>query len=174
MEAFIALKTAMATIPILALPDFTIETDASTIAIGVVLSQAHHLIAFYNERLGPQLQSASTYAREKYVFIAAIHKWRQYLLGGPNWLSLSVHGTFPTTGGFFMTFAKPLPQTLRPNKYYKGSTISTKTNQVILSEMAYTYIKEDFLFLQQLISAYASRENSIPRSKEDILAMPRH
>ncbi|XP_019054354.1 PREDICTED: uncharacterized protein LOC109115147 [Nelumbo nucifera] len=65
-EAFLALKTAMAAIPVLALPDFTIpftvETDTSIVAIGAVLSQAHHPIAFYSERLGPRLQSASTYA----------------------------------------------------------------------------------------------------------------
>ncbi|TYK29765.1 putative mitochondrial protein [Cucumis melo var. makuwa] len=54
-EAFVKLKNAMMTLPMLALPDFSlpfeIETDASGYGIGAVLIQAKHPIAYYNHTL---------------------------------------------------------------------------------------------------------------------------
>ncbi|KAL0356110.1 UNVERIFIED_CONTAM: Retrovirus-related Pol polyprotein from transposon [Sesamum radiatum] len=79
-----ALKTAMTYLPVLVLSDFSqpfdVTTDASQIAIGAVLSQNHHPIAFFSKKLGPRLQSASTYDRELYTISKAVRKWRQYLL----------------------------------------------------------------------------------------------
>lgn len=55
--AFTQLKNAMLHLPILTLPDFTppfeVTTDASGIAIGAVLSQNHHPIAFFSKKLSP-------------------------------------------------------------------------------------------------------------------------
>lgn len=84
-KAFVQLKEAMTTLPLLALPNFSIPfevtTDASTVAIGAVLSQQHHPIAFFSKKLSSRLSSSSTYVRELYALTKAVKKWCQYLLG---------------------------------------------------------------------------------------------
>nr|KYP37464.1 Retrovirus-related Pol polyprotein from transposon 17.6 [Cajanus cajan] len=63
-KAFIALQQAIAHSPVLTLPNFDapfdLETDASSIAIGVVLSQSGHPIAFFSKKLCPRI-AASVY-----------------------------------------------------------------------------------------------------------------
>lgn len=70
--------------PILALPDFTvlflIETDASSIGLGVVLMQHDHLIAYFNKQFFPKLLCSSTYIRELDAITAIVKRWCQYLL----------------------------------------------------------------------------------------------
>ena len=70
---------------VLALPDFSLAfeltTDASSMAVGAVLSQKEHPIAFFSKKLVPSMQSASTYIRELYVITEAVKKWWHYLLG---------------------------------------------------------------------------------------------
>lgn len=83
--AFEALKNAMINLPTLTLPDFTqpfeVTTDASTTAVGAVLSQNSRPLAFFSKKLNPRLAASSTYIRELYGLTEAIKKWRQYLLG---------------------------------------------------------------------------------------------
>ncbi|CAM8994324.1 unnamed protein product [Rhodiola kirilowii] len=85
-EAFNALKKALATTPVLALPDFThpftIQTDASGSGIGAVLLQHSRPLAYFSKKFTPTMQRSSTYNRELCALVAAVHKWRQYLLGG--------------------------------------------------------------------------------------------
>ena len=85
MLAFNELKKAMSPTPVLAWPDFSkpfvLETDASSKAIGAVLMQQGHPIAFMSQALGPQNQSLSIYEKELLSLISAVTKWRHYLLG---------------------------------------------------------------------------------------------
>ncbi|MCI18846.1 hypothetical protein A2U01_0040001, partial [Trifolium medium] len=83
--SFEALKQAMATAPVLALPDFTthfvLQTDASGFAMGAVLLQQGHPLAFYSRVFCPRMAKASTYIRELHAITSAVKRWRQYLLG---------------------------------------------------------------------------------------------
>ena len=82
-QAFEALKQAMISAPVLALPDFTevfvVETDASDIGIGAVLMQRDRPIAFLSKALGDAHKSKSIYEKEFLALIMAVEKWRPYL-----------------------------------------------------------------------------------------------
>lgn len=86
-DAIQALKTSVNIASVLPLPDFslpfTLETDASRLGLGVVLSQQHHPIAFFSKQFCPRLQQASTYVHELCTITSSVKKWRQYLLGHP-------------------------------------------------------------------------------------------
>lgn len=80
------LKDALCCAPILGLPDFSLsfvmETDASGIGMGAILSQQNHPIAFFcKAAFFLKLLHASTYVRELAAMTTAVKKWRQYLLG---------------------------------------------------------------------------------------------
>ncbi|MCH83875.1 enzymatic polyprotein, partial [Trifolium medium] len=85
LTAFQALKTAMTTLSVLGIPNFSVmfdvTTDASGVAIGAVLSQQSHPIAYFSQKLCPRMCTASAYEREMYAITAAVKKWRHYLLG---------------------------------------------------------------------------------------------
>lgn len=86
-HSFLHLKEAMIQAPVLVLPDFSLpfvlETDASATAMGAILQQRSHPIAFYSKVFCPRLQHASTYIRELHAITSAVRKWRHYLLGYP-------------------------------------------------------------------------------------------
>jgi hypothetical protein len=82
-QSFQALKEAMISAPVLALPDFskgfTLETDASGAGIGAVLMQAGHPIAYLSKALGTKAQAMSTYEKECLALLMAVDKWKPYL-----------------------------------------------------------------------------------------------
>lgn len=75
-SAFQALKLALSTAPVLALPDFElpfhVETDASGTGVGAVLQQNGHPLAFISKSLSPRNQNLSTYEKEYLAILMAV------------------------------------------------------------------------------------------------------
>ena len=84
-QAFTALKQAMVTAPVLAMPNFNtlfvVESDASKEGIGAVLSQGGRPIAYFSKGLSPKHQVLSVYEKEMMAILAAVKKWNTYLMG---------------------------------------------------------------------------------------------
>ncbi|KAL0545305.1 hypothetical protein IC582_015183 [Cucumis melo] len=83
-ESFRKLKSAMMSLPTLALPNFTlpfeIETDASGFGVGAVLIQSKRPIAFYSHTLSMRDRARPVYERELMAVVLSIQRWRPYLL----------------------------------------------------------------------------------------------
>ena len=85
--AFQALKTALTTAPVLALPDFTqpfcLHTDASSHATGAILTQGtgadERVIAYHSARLTPAQVRYPTHDQELLAALQAFKVWRHYL-----------------------------------------------------------------------------------------------
>nr|GEZ26900.1 hypothetical protein [Tanacetum cinerariifolium] len=82
--AYHKLKEAMVKALVLALPnfeeEFVVETDASGKGIGAVLCQNGHPIAYWSKTLSAKHQAPSTYEKEFLAVVAALDKWKGYLL----------------------------------------------------------------------------------------------
>ena len=85
MAAFTALKTAVTSAPVLALPDFgkpfVVECNASTHDFGAFLIQEAHPIAFFSRPVAPRRRSLAAYERELIGLVMAVQHWRPYLWG---------------------------------------------------------------------------------------------
>ncbi|KAG6479323.1 hypothetical protein ZIOFF_062786 [Zingiber officinale] len=84
-EAFEKLKAAIASEPVLRLPDFElpfeVHTDASDRAIGGVLVQEGHPVAFESRKLNAAEQKYSAHEKEMVAVVHCLQVWRVYLLG---------------------------------------------------------------------------------------------
>ncbi|WVZ11913.1 hypothetical protein V8G54_016443 [Vigna mungo] len=84
-QAFDKLKSAMTSTTVLSLPDFSktfyVQTNASGSAMGAVLTQDNHLIAYFSKVFCPRLSKSLAYIRELHAITSAVKRWRQYLLG---------------------------------------------------------------------------------------------
>lgn len=84
--AFLALKAAMVSAPVLRLPDFekqfVVETDACDFGIGAVLMQEQHPIAFLSKSLSQTHLALSIYEKEFLALLMAVDRWRPYLQRG--------------------------------------------------------------------------------------------
>ncbi|KAA0032863.1 hypothetical protein E6C27_scaffold81G00260 [Cucumis melo var. makuwa] len=73
------LKHAIVTVLVLALSDFslhfTIETDASRVGLGAVLSQYAKPIAYYSQKPSPRAQMKSIYRRKLMAIATAVQNW---------------------------------------------------------------------------------------------------
>jgi hypothetical protein len=88
-QAFITLKQAMQSAPVLALPDptlpFVVHTDASGFAVGAVLMQDQgkglQPIAFLSKKMLPAETRYPVHEQELLAIIHALSSWRHYLYG---------------------------------------------------------------------------------------------
>ena len=82
-KAFESLKEKLTNAPILTLPNFTktfeIECDASNVGLRAVLLQEGHPIAYFSEKLNRSHLNYSTYDKELYALVRALHNWQHYL-----------------------------------------------------------------------------------------------
>ena len=86
-EAFEVTKEAICNAPVLIYPDFskpfTLTTDASTVAIGSVLSQSDRPVAFYSRTLNSAEKNYSPIELELLSILASTRHFRPYLFGKP-------------------------------------------------------------------------------------------
>uniref|UniRef100_A0A803NAQ1 Reverse transcriptase RNase H-like domain-containing protein n=1 Tax=Chenopodium quinoa TaxID=63459 RepID=A0A803NAQ1_CHEQI len=84
-EAFDDLKDAVTKEPVLALPDyskpFELHTDASDFAIGGVLMQEGHPVAYESRKLNDTERRYPVHDKEMTAIIHCLRVWRHYLLG---------------------------------------------------------------------------------------------
>ena len=77
----------MVTAPILRLPDFErsfeVHTDASDFAIGGVLLQDGHPVAYESRKLQDRERRYPVHEKEMTAIIHCLHVWRHYLVGKP-------------------------------------------------------------------------------------------
>ena len=87
--AFQTLKAQLIEAPVLAFPreglPFTLDTDASDVGVGAVLSQtwdgAEHVIAYGSKKLSKTQTRYSVTRRELLAVVVFVHQYRHYLLG---------------------------------------------------------------------------------------------
>ena len=89
--AFLQLKKSLTQDPLLVHPDsakpYTVHTDASNYAIGAVLSQNNHPVAYYSRKLLDAEINYAIHDKELLAIVASFTHWRHYLVGS----------TFPIT-----------------------------------------------------------------------------
>ena len=90
--SFKRLKDLLCSAPVLQSPDFerdfVLQTDASDVGVGAVLSQvddtgADHPVAYFSRKLLPREQKYSTIEKECLAIKLATQAFRVYLLGKP-------------------------------------------------------------------------------------------
>ncbi|RVW76058.1 Retrovirus-related Pol polyprotein from transposon 17.6 [Vitis vinifera] len=111
-QAFEDLKKAVTEEPVLALPDhtkvFEVHTDASDFAIGGVLMQERHPIAFESHKLNDAERRYTVQEKEMTAIVHCLRTWRHYLLG-----SHFIVKTDNVATSYFQTQKKLSPKQVR-------------------------------------------------------------
>jgi hypothetical protein len=84
-KAFDDLKNILFSSPLLSLPDlqhpFEIEIDALDYAVGTILAQHGHPVAYHSDTLSDVVHKYPTYDKEMYSIVQSCRQWRHYILG---------------------------------------------------------------------------------------------
>jgi hypothetical protein len=79
------LKQCLCSFLVLSLPylqhPFDIEKDASDYAVGTIITQHGHPVAYHSETLSDTVRKYPTYEKEMYSIVQACRQWRHYILG---------------------------------------------------------------------------------------------
>ena len=85
IHSFHKCKEVLTNSPVLAYPDFfkpfKLTTDASNVALGSVLTQGNHPIAFYSRTLNSAERNYSTIEKELLAILDSVKHFRPYLFG---------------------------------------------------------------------------------------------
>ncbi|KAE8692579.1 hypothetical protein F3Y22_tig00110831pilonHSYRG00022 [Hibiscus syriacus] len=111
-RAFEELKLAMISEPVLVLPDhtksFEVFTDASDVAIGGVLMQEGHPVAYESRKLNETERRYTVHEKEMTAVVHCLRTWRHYLLG-----SKFILFTDNVANSYFLTQKKLSPKHAR-------------------------------------------------------------
>ncbi|XP_038979221.1 uncharacterized protein LOC120109561 [Phoenix dactylifera] len=114
--AFKSLKEAIASEPVLRLPDFSksfeVHMDASNLALGGVLIQDGHPVAFESRKFNDTERRYTVHEKEMTAVIHCLDKWRHYLLGVPFMVV-----TDNVANTYFQTQKKLTPKQARWQEY---------------------------------------------------------
>ena len=101
-QAFDTLKLMLTTAPVMAHPDFSeqhlfiLDTDASLVGTGAVLSQRYpdrdHVLGYYSYTLKPRERRWSTTEREAFAILKAIRNFR-HILAGTQFIVVTDHAS---------------------------------------------------------------------------------
>ncbi|KAE8658935.1 hypothetical protein F3Y22_tig00116965pilonHSYRG00363 [Hibiscus syriacus] len=111
-DAFEKIKKAMVSEPMLVLPDYTkhfvVFTDTSDVAIGGVIMQEGHPVAYESRKLNEAEWRYSVHEKEMTTVVHCLRTWRHYLLG-----SKFVVFTDNVANSYFLTQKKLSPKQAR-------------------------------------------------------------
>jgi len=115
--SFNYLKNVLSSAPIVALPDFSVPfkmfTDASKEAVGAVLAQERegmeHVVAYTSQTLNQTQRRWSTFDRELWVVVCAVHEFRHYI-GLTAFTIITDHRPLKETARLTKTRATPFTQ----------------------------------------------------------------
>ena len=144
------LKKTISTEPVLHLPDldlpFEVQMDASDRALGGVLVQEGHPVAFESRKLNGAEQKYSTHEKEMTTMVHCLQQWRYYLLG-----SIFTVDTDNMANTFFKTQKKLSPRQARWQEFLVDFQFEWLHRLGRLNKVAYALSrKEVFAYITTL------------------------
>lgn len=129
------LKRVVTTQPVLVLPDITqpfeVQTDASDFALGGVLLQNSHPVAFESRKLNKAERNYSASEKELLAIIHCLRVWRHYLLGS----HVTVR-TDNTPSSHFLTQKALTPKQARWQEYLGEYNVTLEYNPGTVNNVA--------------------------------------
>nr|GEV97815.1 Ty3/gypsy retrotransposon protein [Tanacetum cinerariifolium] len=160
-EAFINIKAAMTTLPVLALSNFSVVfdviTDASGTGIGAVLSQHDKPIAFFSKKLCPRMRAASTYIRDLYAITEAK---RDVAGSNASLLALTHYQVIIFTMGLFMSitaYSYLRPPPFIPHYTLGSSQVASIDMALIEHQRLISLLKENLKRTRQRMTDQANK-----------------